>query len=240
MTPDRDLECAEYVLGVLEVQERMVLERALGQDAVLRACVHAWQTRLSPLGEDAASLQPPARVWKRIQADLGHARSVKSPARASQVREVWNSLRLWRAVALATSFAMVCLVALNVSKLPSTGAPSVAKSNYMVASITGDSGLPHWTMTIDTARREIVVVPAVAVAVSDNASTELWLIPENSKPISLGVFSPDKATAMTLPEGLAVKVNARAVLAVSLEPKGGSPTGQPTGRVLGKGGMQQT
>ena len=29
MTPDRDLECAEYVLGLLDTEERSAVERAL-------------------------------------------------------------------------------------------------------------------------------------------------------------------------------------------------------------------
>lgn len=51
MTPDRDLECAEYVLGLLDTEERSAVERALHEDAALQAAVDAWEFRLSPLGE---------------------------------------------------------------------------------------------------------------------------------------------------------------------------------------------
>lgn len=242
MTHDRDLECAEYVLGLLDSDERRALERALDEDVALRHSISAWEARLSPLGEVVTGMQPPARVWKRVQADLGHVERTEAaaPAGESQVRRIWNSIRLWRAVALATSFATIAVVALNLSVLSPVGTPPGAKPAYIAAAITGDNGLPRWTMTIDTARREIVVVPAVALQVSDSASTELWLIPENSKPISLGVFSSDRSTSIALSKENAAKLNVRAVLAVSVEPKGGSPTGQPTGPVVGKGAMQET
>ncbi|CAJ0800304.1 hypothetical protein LMG19083_03424 [Ralstonia psammae] len=240
MTPDRDLDCAEYVLGLLDSQERKALERALDEDAALRDSVNAWEVRLSPLGEDVAALQPPARVWRRIQADLGHVERAEAQPRESQIRRIWNSIRLWRAVALAASFAMIAVVALNLSLLSPNGMPPGAKPAYMAAAITGENGVPHWTMTIDTTKREIVVVPAVALQVSDTASTELWLIPENSKPISLGVFASNRSTSIALSRENAAKLNARAVLAVSVEPKGGSPTGQATGPVVGKGEMHET
>jgi anti-sigma-K factor RskA len=38
-----------------------------------------------------------------------------------------------------------------------------------------------------------------------------------------------------VPESLLPKVNSEAILAVSLEPPGGSPTGQPTGPVIANG-----
>jgi anti-sigma-K factor RskA len=240
MRPDRDLDCAEYVLGLLDSQERKALERALDQDSALRGSVSAWEARLSPLGEDATAMQPPARVWRRIQADLGHVDHAAAPAPESPVRRIWNSIGLWRSLALATTFAMITVVALNLSLFSPTAIPPDAKPAYIAAAITGENGLPHWTMTIDTSKREIVVVPAVALQVAENASTELWLIPENSKPISLGVFSPSRSTSIALSKENAAKLNTRAVLAVSLEPKGGSPTGQPTGPVVGKGAMHET
>jgi anti-sigma-K factor RskA len=38
-----------------------------------------------------------------------------------------------------------------------------------------------------------------------------------------------------VPKDLLTQVNSNAVLAVSLEPPGGSPTGQPTGPVIANG-----
>ncbi|WP_204274520.1 anti-sigma factor domain-containing protein, partial [Stenotrophomonas maltophilia] len=61
-----------------------------------------------------------------------------------------------------------------------------------------------------------------------------------SKPISLGVFPSNRSTSIVLSKENAAKLNARSALAVSVEPKGGSPTGQATGPVVGKGAMHET
>jgi anti-sigma-K factor RskA len=64
---------------------------------------------------------------------------------------------------------------------------------------------------------------------------ELWLIPGGGKPHSLGLIDPDKPVTISVPETLLSKVNSAAILAVSLEPPGGSQTGQPTGPVIANG-----
>jgi anti-sigma-K factor RskA len=64
---------------------------------------------------------------------------------------------------------------------------------------------------------------------------ELWLIPPGEKPHSLGLIDPDRPVTISVPASLLPKVNSEAILAVSLEPPGGSPTGQPTGPVIANG-----
>ena len=64
---------------------------------------------------------------------------------------------------------------------------------------------------------------------------ELWLIPADGKPRPVGLLHADQTVTLTLPPDLAVFAKNNAVLAVSLEPPGGSPTGQPTGPVIATG-----
>ncbi|MGH7153988.1 MAG: anti-sigma factor domain-containing protein, partial [Acetobacteraceae bacterium] len=60
---------------------------------------------------------------------------------------------------------------------------------------------------------------------------ELWALPPGAtRPISLGVVPA--ATRGLVVSHPAVPLTLRTQLMVSLEPKGGSPTGQPTGPVL--------
>jgi anti-sigma-K factor RskA len=64
---------------------------------------------------------------------------------------------------------------------------------------------------------------------------ELWLIAEGAPaPVSLGVLPDDGRATLVLPETLAAAMTG-GTLAVSDEPPGGSPTGQPTGAVLALG-----
>jgi len=83
----------------------------------------------------------------------------------------------------------------------------------------------------------MVVVPATPIAFEAGRAPELWLIPAGGKPISVGMIALDKPTTLTLDPVLLARLGVGAALAVSVEPLGGSPTGQPTGAVIAKGAI---
>jgi len=71
---------------------------------------------------------------------------------------------------------------------------------------------------------------------------EVWLVAPDGERSSLGIFPserPGTTTAIVLPHETA-EVLAKAALAVSLEPEGGSTTGQPSGPVLFTGRLNST
>ena len=78
---------------------------------------------------------------------------------------------------------------------------------------------------------------ALPAAFSGDATRvpELWLIPPDGRPRPVGLLRADRGVTLSLPPELAVLATGKAVLAVSLEPPGGSPTGLPTGPVIGTG-----
>jgi anti-sigma-K factor RskA len=57
----------------------------------------------------------------------------------------------------------------------------------------------------------------------------------DQKPVSLGLITTHENQTVLLPRPLAVAINRASGLAMSVEPKGGSPTGVPTGPILYKG-----
>ncbi len=64
---------------------------------------------------------------------------------------------------------------------------------------------------------------------------ELWLLPADRPPVSLGLLEPAGDNRRPLTPEVERMLQAGAMLAVSLEPPGGSPTGQPTGPVVSTG-----
>ncbi|WP_244306064.1 anti-sigma factor [Paraburkholderia lacunae] len=200
-------------------------------DPRLAANVARWQNRLMPLSEEIGEIAAPPHVWARIQSELGFARLAP---RASRVR-LWDNVRLWRLIGIGSSVVAVALAIVSV--LPVGRAPVTAPGNrdYMVASILRQGGGAGWTATVDVQRARMVIVPADNVPAVADRSTELWIIPPGARPVSLGVIAADRPTIVSLPQARLAQLNARAILAVSLEPAGGSPTGQPTGPVLAKG-----
>ena len=74
------------------------------------------------------------------------------------------------------------------------------------------------------------------VAHPSDRDLELWALPKGAtKPISMGVM-PDKPVMMVAGHDMPMK---GLQLLISLEPRGGSPTGQPTGPVLYGGTLSE-
>ncbi|ACR32213.1 anti-sigma factor [Burkholderia glumae] len=243
---DPELRCAEYALGVLDADARRALEREAAADPSLAATLARWQARFAPLAEDVPPIAPPARVWTRIQRDLGFLPARGKAAGGERgAAGWWNHLGFWRWLGIGASLATVALVAVTLTTarhdVPAPGASTAARpgAGYMVATIARADGVAHWTATVDLRRARMVLVPADKPAIAANRSTELWLIPPNAKPIALGVFAADTPAAMALPPAVVAQLSARAVLAVSVEPVGGSPTGEPTGPVIASGAMHE-
>ncbi|MCU0762689.1 MAG: anti-sigma factor, partial [Hydrogenophaga sp.] len=61
---------------------------------------------------------------------------------------------------------------------------------------------------------------------------ELWSVPAQGGPRSLGLVRADTATTLLLQAGVK---EGTAAFAVSIEPAGGSPTGAPTGPIVSLG-----
>ncbi len=89
----------------------------------------------------------------------------------------------------------------------------------------------QWVVSADSKLAQLSLTPLHPVAIADSNSLQLWLIPPGKSPISLGLLDNQKATDVALNS----TISRSSVIAISLEPRGGSPTGQPTGPVLYSG-----
>jgi anti-sigma-K factor RskA len=212
-----NLLAGEYVLGVLEPAAVRDVEAALASNARLRSAVAFWEEHLAGLTALAAPADPPAGVWANVVARIGPASGSASP-------RLWNSLALWRwsttaAAAIAASLALYIAI----------GTPSSAPATTFVAVLHApQQDQAAW---VATAGRNGLLIHAVASGMvpSDHAF-ELWAIaPGATKPQSLGVIPPDGRLALG---ALPAAIRSGATLAISIEPVGGSPTGQPTGPVV--------
>jgi anti-sigma-K factor RskA len=217
-----DLLAAELALGVLAGAEREAAQQRAARDPLFAAMVAAWQERFTPWAAEIAEVSPPPQVWEHIAA----ATSTDLPAE-SQSSGWWHSLAFWRWLSLGTgALAAACIGAL----IYLGNAPQQAP---LTAGIDG-GGHRHFVATIDGRAGSIAIVPA-AYSADATREPELWLIPADGKPRPLGMLRADRAVTIKIPSELAALTVGNAVLAVSLEPPGGSPTGQPTGPVIATG-----
>jgi anti-sigma-K factor RskA len=230
---DDDLRYAEYVLGVLDVDARAAVAQDIERLPAAAAAVAGWERNLLPLAEEVVDVAPAPYVWTRIRDAL----RLNAPARDVPRRGLWNNLPLWHWIGIGASAVAIAALLVLVTPPRQTSPPVVAGAGYMVSNIQQDNGSTGWTATMDLQNARMVVVPASPTAFEPGRAPELWLIPTGQKPISVGMIMPDKPTTLALDAALLSRLGPTAVLAVSVEPIGGSPTGQPTGPVIGKGAI---
>lgn len=216
--PEDELLAAEYALGVLAGADRVAAEQRIARDGAFARLVTTWEQRLAPWAAEISDVPPPPQVWDRIANAL--------PVQ-TQVGGLWQNLTFWRGLSFAGgALAAVCLAAVIYLGM-------LAPRQPLVATIEG-GGHRHFVATIDTRRGTVAVVPA-AFSADATRVPELWLIPSDGKPRPVGLLRADQTVTLILPAELAALAKSDAVLAVSLEPPGGSTTGLPTGPVIATG-----
>jgi anti-sigma-K factor RskA len=233
-----DLLAAECALGLLDGAEGETAARRRLREPAFDRAVEAWEDRLAGLARGIAPVAPPLEVWTRIASQVGSGGSV------IELR-LRRSLAAWRAAAAsAAALAAVLALALIWPRPPAPlhGAPLVATASpaleqVLTARMVGASGPAVFIAVVDPQSHVVVVTPA-SVAATKGRSPELWLIPAGGKPIALGLAAFGRSVRLN--PKVQIADPARAILAVSMEPLGGSPTGQPTGPVVATGALERT
>ncbi|MGH8363217.1 MAG: anti-sigma factor [Gammaproteobacteria bacterium] len=214
----RELLAGEYVLGLLRGAARRRFERLLIEDARLRAEVTVWEEKFAAWNRGLRPLAPPTSVWRRLQARI---EAESRPVRAPRVKVWWSG-----AVAVAAVVILVVGIFLGRSVL----APSLPPAYLAVMSTA--QGQPRWLITVHPQSRRVNMKALANNTPPPGKSYELWMLPGSGKPIAMGLMNSSGSASETVSvEVIAAVVSAKG-LAISVEPEGGSPTGQPTGPVV--------
>lgn len=225
-----DILAAEYVLGVLSADERGTAARRIEDDPAFARMVGAWEKRLSPLGAAYEEVEPPASVKAALDARLfAPGGQPVAPARSG----LMQSLALWRGIAAAAVAALLLVVALPFLQPPSP-MPPVGR---LVASLAGEASDVRYLVVYDTAAGEIGL-SHVAGNRETGRDFELWAIEGDEPPVSLGVIPAGASVHLAVAPAHRAMIASGVVFAISLEPEGGSQTGQPTGPVVAAGDLR--
>lgn len=224
---ERSAQAGEYVLGTLAAGERREFEQAAVADPELRAEQQRWEARLASLGLKLPALAPRPIVWLDVLQKISSA----APATATRPSRFTTA---WAALATAASLVLGFGLYREVSTPPETRVERVevpVPAQTFVAYLQVPQSTMFWTVAAVPGRNELSVrAGGEAPAAARDLDAELWLITQDGQPVSLGVIPKQGEVHRGLPAGLAL-ADGRTV-AVSLEPKGGSPTGKPTGPVV--------
>ena len=208
----------EYVLHLLDDAERSAFETRLATEPALRELVREWDAQFVTLAEDIAPVAPPRAVKANLNATL-------FPEAAPATGRIWA----WLSGGLVAATIIAGVVMFGPVLVPQD--PAEPAFTARVAAEDGSLVLAASfiaeTNTLDVSRETGSALPGRVL--------ELWLIAEGADaPVSLGVLPEDRQARIDVPDALARQM-AGAVLAISDEPPGGSPTGAPTGDVLAVG-----
>jgi anti-sigma-K factor RskA len=218
--PEADeVRAAELAFGLLEPDVRAETEARVTSDAGFAALYRRWQARAAALLEGREE-RPPARVWAAIARRL--------PANDTHAVRRWQA-----ATAVAASAALAFGATLALRREPPVASPPVERPvppPPLVAVLTSPERADVVAVSYDTISRRVSALPQRLA--TDGRDPELWVIPTGGKPVSAGLLSPAARTSIVQDPRIAALIVPGATLAISLEPRGGSRTGAPTGPVI--------
>ena len=224
-----DMLCADYMFGTLKGSARSRFEQLLKQRAGLAQAFSWWESHMHLLADTVPAVKPPDKVWQRIETKLFNKVAQRNPP-----TNAWWRNFAFLSTALAASFATFLIMQSPkgvVELQPTT-----------VALLTNDKTQAGWLLSLAKNKQDIAEIRAKSMAsleAKPNNSFELWLLPaDKSNPVSLGLLPQQGDAVIKVPNVVLTQLVAGG-LAVSVEPIGGSLTGQPTGAVLYQGKLTQ-
>lgn len=232
-----DVLAMDWALGALDPAAQSAADARRQADRAFAARCDDWSSRLAPMADDLEPVPPSADLWQRIDAGIGGetARPI-APAAAPASSGWWGSLALWRGATAAFGALALALLATRPgpAALPPAAPQPAPAASALATVLAAEGGAPLVTVSLDPASRTAILAPVSDQDLKGRVP-ELWLIPADGMPRSLGLIDLGGTQRITVPATLLELVSEGAVLAVSLEPVGGSPTGAPTGPVVATG-----
>ena len=215
----------EYVVGLLSPSEAALFEALLDRDTDLARRVGALRDRMLPLDLSATPVPVPPGFARRVRDSLP-PQDARATVAAPEPTLPPAANRPWAPALIAASLFGVA-VGFGGAALRPPSAPTV------VAVLVDDAGVPQ--AVIDDYGNDTANVRFVAdIPVPADRTLQVWTLPSPEMgPTSLGVL--DRAGPTVLHFDDLPAPGERQLYEVTLEPLGGSPTGRPTGPIIGKG-----
>lgn len=214
---ERDALAGEYVLGTLDARDAARVTAALANDTALRQAVAAWERRLAPLSALAVPQAPPEGLWQRIEAALAPVAARPAPRR----------LGIWQFWAIGATLAAAAFA--GVAYVPRAPAPRM-----MAVLVTGQSQPAFAAEVMPSGGLHLAAMTSMAGTRPQAPAGRQWELwgqaPGATAPTSLGMIPMHGSTVNIATP--AVQPQKNMLIMISVEPPGGSPTGQPSGPVV--------
>jgi anti-sigma-K factor RskA len=216
----QDLLASEYVVGSLRGAARRRMTVLMHRHAGLRQRVAQWEEHMYPMFARAPAEKAPDRIWRKVQQ-----RVFARHSDAGRVRKAWWSGFL-SAGALATLVAAALIMLLPLREPPPTYVAVLSDGQARASVLATWSAKP-------AARRQIALRILTHPSMPPDTAWEAWWIPaEPGPPLSLGLVSTTLEQVLHISEAAAAAMPRPGSIGVTVEPKGGSPTGRPSAGYL--------
>ena len=252
----RELSAA-YAIDALETEDELRFIEAVAAHPEWRWIVDEDRRTAAELAESVAPVTPPQSVKQALfdaisaptgTQSAGHPSTTHGADQAPDKRTEESdadedteaesderpSTRRRRAGAFALAASLLVIVGIGVGPwIADTISPPSAEQQALErveaapdaesasAELTGGgTATAHWSAELGSAVLEVAGLPEL----SDAETYELWYV-RGETPVSAGTFTADEDSTVAVLEG---SMTAGDLIAVTVEPTGGSPTGAPT------------
>lgn len=231
LTPEeRDALAAELALGVLDGGERAAALRLQADDAAFAADVANWQAWLAPLQDEIAPQQPSDALWRAIERRIAERSSGPQRLTAANDNAGFWRLAAFGSGALAAGLAAILVLRPVPAALPPTPA---APTEFAVVQVPGDEGGHSLVARYEPVAGQL----RLRASGFEHAQMvpELWVIPADGKPRSLGGIAADGMTMVPVSTELRAFITDGATIAVTMEPAEGMPHAAPSSAPVAAG-----
>lgn len=225
LTPEeRDTLVAELVLGVLDGEARAAALRSLMADPGFSPdMIDAWERRLAALYADYVPIAPSETLWRGIEHRI---------ADGLRVHPALRQLRWWRAGALASAAAAASLTLVMVLR-PDAPVAVQPPAQIAMAPMVGAADGPMILARYDPASGSLTVRPNGVAP--DSLAPELWIIPADGKPRSLGLIARTADSRVAVDPSYRRFMAEGATLAVTMEAVASAPHDAPSSAPIAAG-----
>ena len=224
-----DKLAAEYAVGTLRDGARRRFEQIIRHDDAVRATVERWQRYLADLPALQPATAPLPEILCRVEVQLGWREP--APPRKAVWQRLWQGTGFWRGATAAAAVIAAVAIGLNLRLAQQLREAPVANAVAVLQDAKAQAAV---LVTWDARTGTLSLKRLDATPLNTEQALQLWALPPGGHPQSLGVIGHQRAVRLTVAQPLR-QVPA---LAISVEPRGGSPNPEgPTGPVVFKGAL---
>ena len=227
-----DLIAAEFVLGVTPADRRQAVRARIDSERGFAQLVDKWAMHFSPLASGYSVVEPPASVKAAIDRRLFPEPAPPADAEPAP-RPRPRRRKLWGIAAALAVLAIALPLTIGRIHMRAGTPPDIS----LVASLAGQGGEVRYIAVFDAPRGEARLSRLSGERVEGH-DFQLWVIQDAKAPVSVGLLPAGDTAHVAISPDIEKEFIAGASLAISLEPAGGSPSGQPTGPIIAKGELK--